>query len=71
MVPQDESVNNVADRRTEFCGALIRGPFQRLTSDDGENCKRTEKPQEDSKSQAPAHAGVIAAHVALEENSEN
>src|SRR6201982_2886813 len=40
-------------------------------ANDGENRERTEKPEEDSKSQAPAHAGAIAAHVALEENSED
>src|SRR5215471_17214406 len=68
---QNETVNDVADQRAEQCGALVGGPVERLMAQEREDREWAKEPQENPESQAPAHAGAVAADVPLKEDPEN
>src|SRR5262249_36827338 len=68
---QNETVNHVADQRAEQGGALVGGPVEWRTAYEREDRERAKEPQENPESQAPAHAGTVAAHIALKQDSEN
>ena len=67
---EDEAAKNVADERTEDGGGVVGGPIEFISRDPRKNCKMREKPPENRVAETPTHAGAVAAHVALKEETE-
>ena len=62
---ENQSVENVADERTEDRRALIGGPIEEVVRGERKKRELAEEPPENSIGEAPAHAGAVTTDIAL------